>query len=323
MSALSIIIICRVWLLSILTYANTGQSPQRLTVTGAVGPSSADISIEIKTDVMKDQEGLDCRKRDATPNALCVTDIPQNSRNTRVIISAPGYKRFYVNAPLVVHHGEYMLDIGNVKLARAELIDIEHIYYSKQFITARRSSFHHLFKVVIHNELKREMLIKKAEIHIFREGDRPPRCLTPGAESADIEINPVYIFNISNRLTIVTGGNETYTISGEHNERKGVVPASGRMSVMGCGRFVMVPLRELLRSSWDSTSLTLDIPTAFTIPQDEFSIVEIKIPDRFVLGDKSGERKHVDFESIDEFRVSFSTSNGENPVIRRVWNKGK
>ena len=85
----------------------------------------------------------------------------------------------------------------------------------------------------------------------------------------------------------------------------------------------MVPLRELLRSSWDSTSLTLDIPTAFTIPQDEFSIVEIKIPDRFVLGDKSGERKHVDFESIDEFRVSFSTSNGENPVIRRVWNKGK
>jgi hypothetical protein len=155
------------------------------------------------------------------------------------------------------------------------------------------------FEIVLHNQLEREFFVQHLTFDAEIEGEAIGRIACAVGGIAD--------FQVSDRFTIAAKEGEFLKGSGEFQElTRGSgfsIKAEGRISYQSCG---------------GRATLSLAMPTAFTIPAKQYSAIEIRLPRNFnVQFDRGSSSSYI--EILKTFSEDFKkVSDSVSKIVSNV-----
>jgi hypothetical protein len=242
-----------------------GEEMCLLTVRGSIRNQPQAPSLAISLTISTKSASYRCEHFMSAEGTLCYAPLSCDTKQALFTISAPGFKRYSrnlaqlkfesaSNASGLMKRAFTDIDIGSIELVPSELPKV------LQVIRSQASTGSVRFEVILHNQLDREFFVQRLTFNAERERN-DVKCGAAGGLAN---------FQVSDRLTIAAKEGEFLKGSSEFQElTRGPgfsVKAEGRISYKGCG---------------GEATLSLAMPTAFTIPAKEYSAIEIRLPGHF------------------------------------------
>lgn len=221
----------------------------RLTITGSVKSGLSSPNFAIRT---KERLQEPCHKG-PFKDALCKSLVSCDTKEAVLKIWATNFKEYTRNlVGLSFKDGEAHFDIGEVKLLRSELPRVVQIIRSQAEDGSLR------FEVFLHNPRKREVFIRELSFTYSRDA----RIYTPGFGP-----EPRKIFKLNAEIKLSSRGGRS-RVSGTFQDLEGEAGYAYNVE----GNLYMKPR---------GVSLGLRLPVGFTIPTDEYSVLELRLPRKF------------------------------------------
>lgn len=221
----------------------------RLTITGSVKSGLSSPNFAIRT---KERLQETCH-RGPFKDALCKSLVSCDTKEAVLKIWATNFKVYTRNlVGLSFANGEAYFDIGRVKLLRTELPQVVQIIKSQAEDGSLR------FQVFLHNPRKREVFVRELGFTYSREEIMHVPGILPG---------PIAIFSLNAELKLSAHSGKPH-VSGTFQDLKG--EAGYTYNVNGD-----------VFASKRNASLSLRLPVGFTIPADEHSVFELRLPRAF------------------------------------------
>jgi hypothetical protein len=185
---------------------------------------------------------------------LCRVELPCKVQNAVLSVFVPGFKKYRRNLVLrAFEKRRTSVEIGTVALIPSSLPEV------KQIIRSRGPEQSVRFEIILHNKLDRELLVHQFTFEARRDG-RFAQCYERGT----------VVFQVANQLLITAKEGQFLDASGEFRELLRspdfAIQAKGEIDYAACG---------------GGTTLSLKMPTAFTIPSKGYSAIEVRLPSHF------------------------------------------
>jgi|SRR5215467_7926196 len=232
-----------------------GQNPPGGLCTVRIRGSVAAASLIPEFTLSENDESRRCIGGDGKD--LCEARISCDAKEALLTVIAPNFKKYTRNlVGLVFRDGTAQVDIGQVRLQPSELPTVVQVVRS----SAQDGSVR--FQIVLHNSLKREVFVQSVAFDARRGRE-------PGLVGC--AVGGVAVFRVDNIIRLSAHGGKVLASGSFQEMTQGAgftIGAQGEVSLNLCG---------------GEADFFLRLPTAFTIPQEEYSAVEIRLPARFNL----------------------------------------
>jgi hypothetical protein len=204
-----------------------------------------------------------CLTFNTPAGTLCSGNVRSGTTSARIQIRTRGYKVYAINIPqLTFDHGVTRVNIGTISLTKSELPSVQKILASES-----QEGRHRVFELTLLNKQSRDILITGLSVSASRRGDGM-RCCCP----------PLAIFEISDDLKVVGGGDGTLRADGTYQEKTHgqdhVFRVTSQIEIFTCD---------------GSTTLELSLPVSFVIPKNSYSAIQVILPETFTI---KGSRYH-------------------------------
>lgn len=234
---------------------------------------------------------------------ICRATIPCEAKDAVLTVVAPNFKKYRRNIPaLAFQAGASAVDLGQIRLQPSELPSVA------QVIRSATSAQTVAFRVVLKNPLKREVFVRAVKVSAEREG-RNVSCAVGGKAT----------FVLNDKIQLEASAGQVLATGSFQETTRGVgfdVAANGTASVNLCG---------------GHATLSLELPTAFTIPASAYSAVDFILPSRFnvriVRSSRPGAEAYAavlsSASAYDNYVFAFTTDREEELEIVARYSGGR